>query len=177
MLSWLAIIVILFLLALLLWTFVEHLRFQLPYVPSSRVVTHAMVELAQLKPQEIVMDLGAGDARLLIEAKRAQPSIQAIGYELAILVWLLGRIRIVVSGLNIDWKCQDALKADVSDVDVLFLYVTPSFMLKLSEKFEKELKPGTRIVSHVFRLPGRTAVEEKSVKSFGEMKTIRLYVW
>lgn len=170
----LAIGLLIFIVIALAATMILHLVvLRVPYIPTSRAIVQAMVQLARLQGRETVIDLGAGDGRILIEAVRSYPGITAIGIEYVPTVWLLGTFVIWRSRIPVTLRLGDALTADVANADVIFLYVLPSLMHKLEQKFQKELRKGTVIVSHSFSFPGRRAEEE--VVTGG--KTIRRYVW
>ena len=136
-----------------------------------------MIRFAELTGTETVMDLGAGDARILIKAKKMYPSIRAVGFEILPVVWALGKLNIFLSRRNIEWRRADALKQDVSEADCIFLYLFPDVMKDLEEKFNRELKPGTKVISQVFRFRGREPVKEMSVPWFGGKNVLRLYRW
>lgn len=127
-----------------------------PYVPTPMPVVRHMIELAELKGNETVYDLGCGDARILITAKRKYPGIRAIGYELPLGIYFLAKCKVWLSRLPVDVRMQDFRKADMGDADVLFLYLVPEVFSSLERKFERELRPGTRVISHGFEFPGKT---------------------
>ncbi|MDD4319325.1 MAG: class I SAM-dependent methyltransferase [Candidatus Peribacteraceae bacterium] len=154
-----------------------HLRTRTPYGGTPPAVAQAMVVLAGLRSGETALDPGAGDARLLIAAERACPGIRAVGYELSPAVWLCGRVRLFLSRSGARLYLRDALCADVSAVDVVFLYAGPEMMRAFAEKFARELRPGTRIVSHFFRLPGREPVTTQEVATGRKKRRVFLYVW
>lgn len=149
---------------IILFTFVGSLLVFVPYVPTPKAVVRRMVELAELRGNEIVYDLGCGDARVLIEAKRKFPGIRAIGYELPIGIYLLARLRVSLAGfsrrskqgISIEIRMRDFFGADLHDADVLFLYLIPEVFARLERKLQAELRPGTRILSHGFSFPGKT---------------------
>lgn len=72
---------------------------------------------------------------------------------------------------------RNILSVNVSDADCIFLYLIPHMMKKLEEKFEKELKPGTKIVSYAFSLPHKTPVKEMSVPWLTGERKLRMYEW
>lgn len=144
-----------------------------PFVPTPKRAVRKMLELAKLQPGEVVLDLGAGDARFLTAAKRACPGITAVGYEVVPMVWVLGKIRIWLSGQQVTFLCQDMYKAPLEEADVVFLYLIPSVMKRVEAAFQSRLKPGTRIVSQTFQLPGHTPVAE----TYAGHLHLRLYVW
>ena len=173
--------VILFLVGILslalLVTLISHLWVRAPFVPTPKRVVTTMVELANLKPGEHVYDLGAGDGRLLITSKRSVPDIVAAGWEFAPTVWLLGKLRILCSRQNVTLHLGDALHADLRDADCIFLYLMPGLMAALQKKFDAELKPGTRVLSYVFRFPEKTPEREVPVPWLLETKMLSIYRW
>lgn len=148
-----------------------------PFLPTSRHVVKEMIRLAGLKENETVMDLGAGDARVLLSAKKAVPSIRAIGCEKLPFVWALGRLNIFLSRRSVEWKLGDALRQDVRGADCIFLYLFPAIMISLENKFNRELKPGTRVISFVFKFPNHKPVQELSMPWLGGTSVLRLYRW
>ncbi len=159
-------------------TFLIHLWWGVPYVPTPMPIVRAMVQAARLRPGQIVYDLGAGDARLLIEAKRAQSGIQAIGFEVVPTIWLLGVARIALSRLKVSFYCKSLFSRNLSDADVIFLYLSPSMMKKLEQKFSSELRPGTRVISNGFYFKGREPAETISTPVFlwGKQRVF-VYIW
>ena len=148
-----------------------------PYVPTSRSIARAMIDLARLRGTERVFDLGAGDGRILIEAKRAHPGITATGYELAPTVYLLGKLMILLSRQTVAFHRRDARTVDLRDAEALFLYLTPGVLAQLEDKFDRELKPGTVVISHAFRFPRRQPVEVVKLPRWSGKKTILRYEW
>ena len=176
-LSTVAIVGIILLIALYVVTAIAYMRTCVPFVPTPSTVCAAMVRAAGLRPGQTVIDVGAGDARMLIAAKRVEPTIRAIGFELSFPVWLLGRLRIFLSHQDIVLRCGDARKQDLSSADVIFLYLGPGMMRHLEEKFDRELRPGTRVISHAFRFPRRQPVREERVLLGRREKTLLVYEW
>jgi len=164
-------------LVLLLVNFAWGFFMDAPFLPTHKRVVKEMIRLAGLKGQETVMDLGAGDARILLAVKKAFPSIRAIGCERLPFVWALGRLNIFLSRRTVEWRLGNALHQDVGGADCIFLYLFPEIMRKLEEKFNRELKPGTRVVSFVFRFPNRKPLQEVSVPWLGSTSALRLYEW
>jgi SAM-dependent methyltransferase len=131
-------------------TMLTNLWVRVPYVPTSPKVARRMIELAGIRGNETVYDLGCGDGRILIAAKKQHPHIDAVGYELSLGVWLIAKLRVLFSRLSIPIHMKNYCAADLSDANVVFLYLFPEVMPKLMEKLNRELKPGTRVISHGF---------------------------
>jgi len=159
-------------------TFAWHIVHPVPFVPTPYPVIRAMIRMADMKGKETVYDLGAGDGRLLQEVLRAYPEATAIGCEVIPTVWLLGRMRRFVRRTPFVLKRKDALKEDLANADRVFLYLFPSVMADLSKKFDRELRPGTVVVSNTFKIPGKTeeTVEEVRLLS-GRVVRVYGYRW
>jgi len=125
-----------------------------PYVSSDRKKIELMLELAGIRPDELVVDLGSGDGSLVREA--ASRGARAVGIEVNPFLVYYSRWRIKRSGLA--EKAQiihgDLRRYPLQEADALFVYLLPKTLLKLKEKFIKELKPGARIISNGFPIPG-----------------------
>jgi cyclopropane fatty-acyl-phospholipid synthase-like methyltransferase len=130
-----------------LWLIVPAL-YGVPWVPTREARIRKALKLAKLQPGETLYDLGAGDGRVLIMAAQ-EFSIQAIGIEIGPVQCFVGWLRSLFSGSrqNIQIRCGNFYRADVSDADVIFVYLTSTQTSRLQEKLERELKPGARVVS------------------------------
>jgi precorrin-6B methylase 2 len=136
-----------------------------------------MIDYADLKPGMHVIDIGAGDGRLLIAAKRRCPDITAVGYEIIpTLVWL-SRLHAWLRRSSVDLRHGNAFAQDYSKADVIFLYLMPNFLTDLESKFDRELKKGTRVISQAFRFPSRTPMRELMWKDRYRRKRMFLYEW
>jgi len=148
-----------------------------PYVPSPQEVIDRMLELAQARQGDTVVDLGCGDGRILITAVQKfrakaigieiDPKIAAQASDTILKLGLQNRARVVRA---------DVFDADLSLADVVTLYLTTSFNEKLRPKFEKSLRPGTRVVSHDYGIRGWNPVEVEEVFVHGRRHRIFLYV-
>lgn len=148
-----------------------------PYVPTPASIARSMVDIARLKGNEKIFDLGAGNGRILIEAKRKHPKVKATGVEFSPAVWLLGRMTILWNGMKITWLRKDARKVSLRTADAIFLYLTPGLLGVLEDKFDKELRPGTVVISHAFRFPRRKPTKVVKLPRWSGKKTILRYEW
>lgn len=131
-----------------------------PYVPTPAHDVQRILDLAAVKPNETVVDLGAGDGRLVLAA--AKRGATAIGYEIAILPYLVAVIRCALSShrLRAHINFQDFYQADLRSAQVVIAFLLPRAMAKLKPKFEAELQSGTRVVSYAFPIPGWTPLRK-----------------
>lgn len=168
---------------LVLWVFgialmlVSCIFLRAPYVPTPWKVVKSMVDFADLKGDEVVYDLGAGDARLLIATLQKHPKATAKGFELAPPVFLLGLFNILRSRTKARLYMRNFFHQNVSDADCIFLYLMPGAMKSLEKKFKKELKPGTKVISHAFEFPGREPKKTMPVPWLSGTKNVMLYIW
>ncbi len=130
-----------------------------PYLASPMPVVRRMLMLADVKPGEIVYDLGCGDGRIVITAAR-EFGAYAVGIEIRRDLALKAMRAVEEAGLTDRVKIINAnfFDVDISDADVVTLYLTTSANLKVKPKLERELKPGARVVSHEYEIPGWTPV-------------------
>ncbi len=126
-----------------------------PYVPSSDRKIALMVALAGIKPGERMADFGSGDGRVVIAFARA--GAEANGFEInPILVWL-SRRKIRQAGLadRAHIHYRSFWRVDAGAFDVVAVFAISHIMRSLERKLERELRPGARLVSNAFALPGR----------------------
>ncbi|XOU94598.1 MAG: class I SAM-dependent methyltransferase [Candidatus Kerfeldbacteria bacterium] len=127
-----------------------------PWLPVFKKDIKRIIRLANLKPGEVIYDLGSGDGRVLIGLANNSEASRVIGYEISFLFYVISYLRILFLGLSNKAEIifGDFLRRDLSNADVIFFFLTPMAMKKLKPKFEKELKKGTRIISYSFSIPG-----------------------
>ncbi len=150
--DFLALTMMLFVL-LMLATAMVSLFIRVPYVPTRMRVARRIIEVAKLKKGEIVYDLGCGDGRLLLEAEK-KTKIDARGYEMAPIPYLLAKLKKWFHGSEMHIYMKNFFHGSLKDADVIFCYLGPETMDRLSKKFRHECKKGTRIISHTFHLNG-----------------------
>jgi cyclopropane fatty-acyl-phospholipid synthase-like methyltransferase len=121
------------------------------FSPTPHVVADAMLKLARLTPDDVVYDLGSGDGRIVILAAQKYGA-RAVGVELEpYLIEMSQRSAREKSVADkVTFIEGDLFTTDISNATVVTLYLSPSVNRRLEEKLKRELRPGTRIVSHQF---------------------------
>ncbi len=123
------------------------------FVPTPQEVVEAMLKVAQVGPNDVVYDLGCGDGRIVITAVK-EYGARGVGIDID-----PQRIKEatenaerqgVTLGDRLEIRNADLFEADLSPASVVALYLLPSLNLKLRPKLWKELKVGSRVVSHAF---------------------------
>lgn len=129
-----------------------HWQFDVPFVPTPYVVIEEMLRLARVTPQDFVMDLGSGDGRVLITAAK-KFGARGIGVDLDEELVAESIEAATAAGVSdrVKFLRQDLFKTDISQATVITMYLLPGVMMRLRPAL-LNLKPGTRLVSHDFRL-------------------------
>jgi cyclopropane fatty-acyl-phospholipid synthase-like methyltransferase len=143
------------------------------YVPSPDSVVDAMLKLARVTAADVVYDLGSGDGRIPITAA-TRYGARGVGIE-------IDRIRILEANANlrrsgvgdrVRFIQQDLFEADISEATVVTLFLLTRLNQQLMPKLRRELRPGTRIVSHQFRMDD-TWPPEQTIDVDG----LAVYLW
>jgi cyclopropane fatty-acyl-phospholipid synthase-like methyltransferase len=121
------------------------------YVPSPQSVVDAMLNMAQVTSRDIVYDLGSGDGRIPITAAQ-RFGARAVGIEIDPNVLRLAYDNLARAGVagRVVFRNDDLFKVDISEATVVTLFLLEGLNLQLLPKLQRELKRGTRIVSHHF---------------------------
>lgn len=143
-----------------------------PFVETPEVVVDSMLALADVSSGDVVYDLGSGDGRIVIAAAKKYGA-QGVGIELRSDLVKEARQRAREAGVAdlVEFREGDLFKADISDATVVTLYLLPNVNLKLRSKLVRELRPGTRVVSHNYGM-GAWSPNEKT-----EVDESTLYLW
>ena len=148
-----------------------------PFVPTPQEVVERMLELAQVKKGDVVYDLGSGDGRIVITAAKKY-GVKAVGFEIDPELLQKSRETIRKEGLErlAEIREQDILTVDLSPASVVTMYLLPEVNLKLRPAVLRQLKPGSRVVSHDFDMGDWKPLKVEHVKdSSGWDHTI--YLW
>lgn len=151
-------------LVLVLVSSLFHLKHMVPFVPTPAGVIDTMIAEADLKPGMLALDLGAGDGRVLRRAMLKVPGVRAIGYEGAFGVWLLAKFLNATSSAKPDMRMQNFFEQDLSEADIVFTYLSIDIMQRLLPKLQKELKPGTKVISNTFSFKKKEPLKKVFVK-------------
>jgi ribosomal protein L11 methylase PrmA len=123
------------------------------YVPTPQSVVDAMLNMAQVTSRDVVYDLGSGDGRIPITAAQRYGA-RAVGVEIDANVLRQAYDNLARAGGGVAdrviFRNEDLFKADIGEATVVTLFLLEGLNLQLRPKLQRELKPGTRIVSHHF---------------------------
>lgn len=125
-----------------------------PFLKTPKKAARQAFGAAGLKKGDKIFDLGAGDGKILIIAEK-EFGAQGTGFELSPIFWLAAKINLFLNGCkNSKINCRNFYKYNLGEADAIFCFLSAHAMEKLKSKFETELKPGTKIISYSFHLPG-----------------------
>lgn len=148
-----------------------------PFVPTPQDVVERMLALAQVKKGDVVYDLGSGDGRIVITAAKKY-GVKAVGFEIDPDLLRQSRESIRKEGLEklAEIREQDILTVDLSAATVVTMYLLPEVNLRLRPNVLRQLKPGSRVVSHDFDMGDWKPLKVEHIKdSSGWDHTI--YLW
>lgn len=136
-----------------------------PYYPTPTAVVKSMLELGELRPGELLYDLGSGDGRIVIMAAQSFGA-RAVGFEIDRRLVYQSRKRIQKRKLThlASIEEQDLMTADLSKPDLVTVYLLPGSNDKIQPLLAEQMKPGSRIVSHDFTFKGWTPDKEITVE-------------
>lgn len=131
----------------LLWVLIPAF-YGLPSRPTRPDRIRRALKLVNLQPNETLYDLGAGDGRVLLIAAK-EFNAKAVGIEVGPIQCALIWLRLTASGFRTKIKIQwgNFFKIDLTKADVIHVYATSTEVAKLAPYLEKQMKPGTRVVS------------------------------
>jgi SAM-dependent methyltransferase len=131
------------------------------FAATRQAVVDQMLALAEVRPTDLVVDLGSGDGRIVIVAAQKHGA-RGLGVEIDGGLVARSNATAVEAGVadRVTFRQGDLYQTDLSQADVVTLYLSPSINAELEGKLRRELRPGARIVSHQFPIgrwtPDRT---------------------
>jgi tRNA G37 N-methylase Trm5 len=148
-----------------------------PYVPTPQEVVDRMLELAQVKKGDVVYDLGSGDGRIVVSAAKKY-GVRAVGFEIDPQRIKESTENIKKAGVGhlVEIRQQDIRTVDLSPASVLTMYLLPEVNLLIRPNIWKQMKPGSRVVSHDFDMDDWKPLETENMKDSSNWDHT-LYLW
>jgi SAM-dependent methyltransferase len=131
-----------------------------PYIPTTETAVRAMLELAEVKPSDMVYDLGCGDGRIVIAAAKSYGA-RGVGIDIDPVRIREAKKNARQAGVEsrVEFRRQDLFRANFGEATVVTLFLLPAINRRLLTQLQA-LKPGTRIVSNTFEIGGWKPVRE-----------------
>jgi tRNA G37 N-methylase Trm5 len=148
-----------------------------PYVPTPQEVVDRMLELAQVKAGDVVYDLGSGDGRIVVTAAKKY-GVKAIGFEIDPQRIKESQENIKKAGVEnlVEIRQQDIRTVDLSPANVLTMYLLPEVNLMIRPNIWKQMKAGSRVVSHDVDMGDWKPLKTEHIKD-GSTWDHTLYLW
>ena len=123
------------------------------FIPTPQPVVEAMLALAEVGPSDIVYDLGSGDGRIVITAAKKHGA-RGVGIEIDPALVKKAKEDAAAAGVadRVQFRVGNIFTAEIKDATVVTLYLLQSLNERLRPRLVRELKPGARIVSHIFNM-------------------------
>jgi ribosomal protein L11 methylase PrmA len=130
-----------------------------PWAPTSLATVDQMLRLANVQPGQTMVDLGAGDGRIVVRAAR-RFGARSIGVEIDPVRCLIANGIVRLLGLRrvAHVEYGNMFDFDLGQADVVTLYLLQGTNQRLKDRLAEQLRPGTKVVSHVFSFSGWTPV-------------------
>jgi len=148
------------------------------YVPTPQPVVDQMLEMAEVKPGDVVYDLGCGDGRIVVTAAK-RFGVKAVGFDIDPVRVAEANENVRKNGVGhlVTIREGNLFEADLGPATVITMYLLPGLNVRLKPKLAA-LRPGTRVVSHAFDMRGAKPrrVEPLRVSSLPEAKDVFLWV-
>lgn len=177
----LSLIVLIGIIILFVFWSIGNFKNKVPFVTASNAVLKDIAKALEVKDNSIVYDLGCGDGRILFYLARLNRKAKYIGIENNIFPLLLARFESFFTkkktGNKVEIIDGDFFKQDLSNATHIFTYLYPNIMDELLPKFEKEFKPGTRLVSLSFKFASKNPISEIDLKRSKYKLGRKLYIY
>ena len=150
-----------------------------PYLPTPSEVVNVMLKTAAVKPEDVVVDLGSGDGRIVIAAAKTFGARKAVGIEISANLVRMARENAAKAGVTdrVEFRNDDLFNYDLSAATVVTLYLLPEVNLKLRPRL-LDLKPGTRIVAHQFGMGDwQPDLSRKALGDHDPQGPATVYLW
>lgn len=143
------------------------------YVPTPPEIVDRMLDVANVRPGDVVYDLGCGDGRMVIAAAK-KFGTRGFGVDLDPQRIREARANAKAAGVEqlVKFEVGDMFETDISEATVVMLYLLPELNRRLMPKLQSELRPGARVVSHDFDM-GKDWPPEEYIK----LGTSGIYLW
>ncbi len=138
-------------------------EYDVPYVPTPESVVDAMLAMAQVGPNDIVIDLGSGDGRIPLAAARLGARASGIEIDAALVERARRNAALYTLTDRARFIRADLFDVPLRDANVVTMYLLPKVNLALRPRLLTELRPGTRIITHAFDMGEWRADEERLV--------------
>jgi SAM-dependent methyltransferase len=147
------------------------------YVPTPQPVVDKMLQIAKVKPDDVVYDLGCGDGRIVVTAAKRY-GVRAFGFDIDPKRVAEARENVRKNGVSelVTIEQRDIFALDLSPANIVTLYLLPELNVRLIPQLEK-LEPGSRVVSHDYDMEGVKPALSLSIQPKGTERKHEIYLF
>lgn len=125
-----------------------------PLFAAGPQVINLIIENIKPTKGQVIYELGAGTANFLKAVETKYPETKLVGIEYSLFTFLRAKAKLKALKSKIDLRREDLYQTNLSDASIVYCYLIPTMMPKLSEKIQKECPKGTVVISYIFSIPG-----------------------
>ncbi len=159
--------IILIILFVILFCFSFVLLFGAPYLPTLSKDAEKAFELAELKPGQLILELGCGDGKMLIYA--AKKGVKSIGYEINPILFLIAYFRTRKYSKYASVRLANFWNVSLPKADCVYVFLLNRYMTKLDKLLNKYKYKPIKLISFAFEIPDK--------KSIAKANSIFLYIY
>ncbi len=139
-----------------------------PWWKTDKVAGRAAIDFGKINKNDVVYELGSGDGEFAILVAK-EIGAKVVGIEIDPLRFWISKVRQKLNKVNgkVTFLKKDFKKVNISDASVIFVYLVPRALERITPKLLEELKPGTRIISYRYKIPNakENKIKYKGVES------------
>ncbi|MFA5135013.1 MAG: class I SAM-dependent methyltransferase [Patescibacteria group bacterium] len=155
-------------LAVLLYT-------KVPFVRTPKQAIDRILREIVINREDTVYDLGCGNARFLLEVEK-RTGAQAIGFELSPWAYVLAKLNVLFRRSNVQVRYGDFYRGNINDADIIFCFLIDSVMPKVQQLLERQLKPGTIVISFAFPITAWKPIKKFPSRQ-NDPKSSKIYIY
>lgn len=138
---------------------------QAPFISTKKIIIKEIVNSLNFNNKKVIYELGSGLCLLLRELEKKKEKNEFIAVEYSTTPFLLSKFLLFVSKSKIKIIKKNLFKVDLKKADIIYFYLMPSMMSRLTKKLKKECKPDTLIISNSFKLDKLNLINKTQIKN------------
>ncbi len=144
-------------------------------MPTSEKVKRRVLASIPPETQGVVVDLGSGWGNIAMQMAHLLPHCHIVGYEISPVPYFVSKLWKIFNNVpNLNLLKKEFSQVPLNNVSLVYCYLFPDAMKKLAKKFDKELRPGTIVISNTFALPGWDPIQVLNVQ---DIYHTRIYIY
>ena len=143
-----------------------------PFLATKKKIIKKIIDELNINNNSCVYELGCGRAGFLKTLRKRYPKINLLGFEYALIPYLIARIQNSFLKTKLEIRRRDIFKVSIEKADIIYCYLNIKTMEKLAKKFKQECRSGCVVISYQFPIPGK-----ESFKTLEINKNNKIYFY